>query len=251
MKNFLDGATPKLVAMLAEETPDGFISLMKKTKEEGAEGFCLLLQGLYPEYKTKENYERIIDSADGRMVYVANYIRDNSESDVTDEYLAAQLIEMAECGADLVDIRTDMFCRDKDEVTLDVDAVIKQKKLISDIHNLGAQVLMSTHIFEYRTPEQILEIAKLQEERGVDIAKVVTVANSQSELEDAFRTNALLNRELNIPYLFLCNGTHCKKHRLLSPFFGTSFYLCVENAKSGENQPTIEKAKRIREELKF
>ena len=145
---------------------------------------------------------------------------------------------MAECGAALIDVRSDMFCRTDDEVTRDFYAVEKQKKLISEIHKLGAEVLMSTHIFEYRTPENILEIAKLQQQRGADIAKIVTEANSEKELTDAFKTNILLKTELNIPHLFLCNGTHCNRHRLLAPFMGTSFFLCVENSRTQENQPT-------------
>lgn len=246
---FLDGTNPKLTVMLYAETISDLTALMEKTANQGAEAFCILTQGLKPEYKTKENFKTIIDFAGEKPAYVTNYISNNSEPHLTDDYLAEQLVQLAECGASLVDVRTDMFCRSADEVTRDFYAVEKQKKLIAEIHKLGAEVLMSTHIFEYRSPERILEIAKLQEERGVDIAKIVTMANSEKELQDAFKTNLILNDKLNIPYLFLCNGTHCKKHRLLAPYFGDAFYLCLENSRTGENQPTIEKAKKLREEM--
>ena len=106
---------------------------------------------------------------------------------------------------------------------------------------------MSTHIGEYRSPESILEIGMLQKERGVDIAKIVTQVESEKECDDAFKTNLLLKEKLGIPFLYLCNGAHCKNHRLLSPLFGSCMYLCRENSNKGTVQPTIEAAKAVRE----
>ena len=91
--------------------------------------------------------------------------------------------------------------------------------------------------------EKILEIAKSQQMRGADIAKIVTTVNSEKELEDAFKTNLILRDNLNIPFLFLCNGSYCRKHRMLGPFLGSCMYLCQENSKTCGPQPTIEEAK--------
>lgn len=250
MAKFSDASNPKLTVMIGENSADTVIKVVKKSIGQGAEAFCILAQGLKPEYKSKENIRRIIDATDGRDVYITNYIRGNSQPELTDEYLAEQLLMMLDCGAKLIDVPTDMFCRSTDEVTRDFYAVQKQQELISEIHKRGAEVLMSSHIFEYRSPEQVLEIAKLQQMRGADIAKIVTVANSEKELEDAFRTNFLLREKLSIPFLFLCNGSHCRKHRLLGPVLGSCFYLCRENSKNGESQPIIEEAKAIRDKIK-
>ena len=84
-----------------------------------------------------------------------------------------------------------------------------------------------------------------------DIAKIVTVANSDKESEDAFKTNFLLSDKLNIPFLYLCNGSHCRKHRLLGPLLGSCMYLCLENSKTCGPQPTIEEAKVMREKMQF
>ena len=247
MAKFSDTSYPKLTVMIDEKSADDVVAAIKRSINQGAEAFCILMQGMNPE--DKGSIKRILDATDGRAAYVANYIRDNSQPELSDDYLAEQLLDMAKCGASLIDVRTDMFCRSTDEVTRDFYAVRKQKEFISEIHKLGAEVLMSTHIFEYRSPENILEIAKLQEMRGVDIAKIVTAANSEKESEDAFKTNFLLREKLNIPFLFLCNGSHCKKHRLFGPLLGSCMYLCLENSKTCGPQPTIEEAKRLRETI--
>lgn len=251
MAIFSDSSNPKLTVMIGKPDADDVISVVKKSITQGGEAFCILAEGLKPEDKNKETFKRIIDATDGRDVYITNYIRNNSQPELTDDYLAEQLLEMTMCGAKLIDVRGDMFCRSADEVTRDVRAVKKQEEFISQIHKLGAEVLMSTHIFEYKSPENILEIAKLQQMRGADIAKVVTVANSNKEMDDAFRTNFLLKEKLNIPFLFLTNGSHCRKHRILGPMLGSCMYLCLENSNTGGPQPTIEEAKMMREKIKL
>ena len=75
----------------------------------------------------------------------------------------------------------------------------------------------------------------------------LTLTESQKELDDAFKTNLLLKERLNIPFLFLCNGSHCKNHRLLTPILGSCMYLCRENSNTGTVQPTLEAAKAIRD----
>ncbi len=247
MARFSDTSDPKLTVMLSGTTVQEFIEKMKRSITQGTEAFCILWAGLVPEEKTKDGIKRILDTAGDLPCYMTNYVRGNSQSDLPDEILAEQLLDIARMGADLIDIRADMFCRSEDEVTRDFSAVQKQKQLISEVHSFGAEVLMSTHIFAYRSPQSVLEIATMQRDRGADIAKIVTMANSEKEQEDAFRTNLLLREELNTDFLFLCNGTHCKKHRLFGPFLGSCLYMCVDNEKTQENQPTIEKAKRMKE----
>lgn len=247
MKKFSESKIPFLTAMFGAKTDDEFIDLIKKSNSQGAEAFCLLMQGIDPAFKNKESYKRIFDASEGKPIYVTNYIRGNSEEDKSDDRLAEELIEMLICGADMIDVRADMFLPSADEFTKDAAAVKKQADFISEIHNMDGEVIMSTHIFEYRSPSQVLEIAKHQLERGADIAKVVTVADSLKELDDAFETVFLLKKELEKPFLYLCNGSHCIKHRNIGPLLGTKFYLCLENSNTGGPQPTIEKAKLIRD----
>lgn len=249
MARFLDTAYPRLTALITEADADAVIARIKETAKQGAEAYCVLMNRLPPQDKTPERMKRILDVMEGCPSYIANYIRNNSEPNLTDDDLAEQLLQIAELGVDLIDVRTDMFCRTPNEVTRDPAAVQKQKALISELHRMGTQALMSTHIWEYQSPERVLEIAMLQQERGVDISKIVTYVQSPKECDDAFRTNLLLKERLNIPFLFLCNGSHCRDHRLLSPVFGSCMYLCRENTNSGTSQPTLEAARAIREKF--
>ena len=249
VSKFLYKKRPRIVAMLSIGEPKETIEKINRCLSQGAEGFCLLYQSCPLEFKTKDNLKKIMDVARKKPVYFANYIRDNSQSELSDDILAQQLLEAIDMGAQLIDVRTDMFCRSTDEVTCDSSAVEQQKSLISEIHNRGAEVIMSTHIFEYRSPQNVLEIAKLQQERGVDIAKVVTTVDSKKELDDAFKTLFLLKENLNIPFLFLTNGSFHRYHRIVGPLLGSCIYLCVEKSVVGATQPTIDEAKMIIEKV--
>lgn len=250
---------PPITVMFNAQTSDDAINIIKNSLNQGVEAFCFLTESLLPEYKTEETIKAIIKEMQGKPLYVTNYIRNNSQQNLSDDILADQLLKLAEYGGDLIDIRGDMFLRTPDEITFDCLAVKKQKELISKIHSMNnykdnndnkdKKVIMSTHIFGYRSPAKVLEIAKAQEERGADIAKIVTEVNSEKEVDDAFKTIILLKENLNIPFLFLNNGTHCKKTRLLVPLLGMCMYLSVENSVGESNpkapQPTISKAKEM------
>ena len=69
-------------------------------------------------------------------------------------------------------------------MTYDTAAVEKQKVLIDRLHEKGASVLMSSHIFHFVPAEKVLEIALAHQSRGADIAKIVVGA--ENEDEDAF-----------------------------------------------------------------
>ena len=236
------GSRPKIIVMIRERTAENVIDSMKRAARQGAEGFCLLLESLEKSEKTEANYKRIIAAAEGRTTYVTNYARNNSEEAIDDDTLAEQLLSMAKCGADIVDVRADTFHSEKDELTFDPTAVKKQKELIKTIHGMGALVIMSTHIFEYKSSNEVLKIALEQKARGADIAKIVTFTESDREADEAIETNLLLKAELGIPFLFLTSGSYSRRHRLLSPTLGSYMSLCVENSNTGGPQPTIEEA---------
>ena len=87
---------------------------------------------------------------------------------------------------------------------------------------------MSSHTWQYLTPEQILDITKAHEARGADITKIVTCANTEEELLSNFEAMRRMKKELNIPFLFLANGAHCKLQRIVGAYFGSCMVLCVQ-----------------------
>lgn len=104
---------------------------------------------------------------------------------------------------------------------------------------------MSAHVMKYIPCEKVIEIAQSQQLRGADIVKIVTDANSDEELYENLKTSVILKETLEVPSLFLCNGTHCKKHRMLGPVLGSCMFLAVENSNTDQNQPPIEKAREM------
>ena len=174
-----------------------------------------------------------------------NYLRMNTTEGMDWHTLARQLIWAAQEGAALIDVPADMFHSSDMELTYDREAIAAQRELIDKLHALGAEVLMSSHVLRYAPPETVLTIAREHKARGADVSKIVTEANSDRELADNFYASSLLERELGIPHLFLCNGTHCRRHRLFAPMLGSCMFLVTENQNPAKTQPTLAQARAI------
>jgi 3-dehydroquinate dehydratase type I len=135
----------------------------------------------------------------------------------------------------------DYYCRAENELTMDAAAIEKQKRLIDRIHEAGGEVLMSSHVLKYTPAEEVLRIALEQQKRGADVVKIVTAANSVEEEMENLRITTLLKKELDVPFLFLSGGTHCRMHRTIGPMLGCVMALCVQryDARSSKDQPLL------------
>ena len=228
-QSFLRGDVPLLVSMMSDTTPRGLLAKMQEAIQEGTEGFCLLLEKIEAKYRTAETWRRLFAAAEGRPVYVTNYRR-NANEGKTDEEIAKELLLMAECGADLCDVMGDFFDPTPGEWTEDPAAIQKQKDLIARLHEKGAGVLMSSHILAFTPAERVLAIAKGQKERGADVSKIVTGAESMEEQIENLRITHLLKKELGAPFLFLAGG-ECHLSRRLGATLGNCMTLCVKPTK--------------------
>ena len=240
-ESFLKKDRPTIVGMLRAKTTKELLREIDLILTQGVDAFGLQIERMPPEEKTAENYKKIFSAMQGKPAYVTNYARNNTLS-LSDEELTDELLLAVKCGAKLIDIRCDLFDRQADEYSTDKKAIEKQIEVIKKIKSMGAEVLMSAHVLKYIPCEKVLEIALSQQERGVDIVKIVTEANSEAELMDNFKTSIVLEEQLRVPVLFLCNGTHCKKHRIMGPLLNNGPFLVVENSNEGQSQPTIQKA---------
>jgi len=120
----------------------------------------------------------------------------------------------------------DTFDPSPEELTTDEKAIAKQRKLIDEIHKKGGEVLMSSHVYEFRNAERVIEIALEQQRRGADIVKIVTGANTQEEEIKNLETCRLLKQELKVPFLFLSGGKYSYLHRAVGPALGVCMWLC-------------------------
>ena len=206
---------------------------------------------LMPEYRTKEVYKDLFAYAKDKPVYVTNY-RHTSNEGKTDDMLAEELVEFADCGADLCDVMGDYFDRQPDEVAVSKTAIEKQKELIRKIHDKGAKVMMSSHVLKYIPSERVLEIALEHQSRGADICKIVTGADTMEQQLENLKIINMLKENLKIPFLFLCCG-ECKILRRISGEIGNCMYLCVQehDELATPVQPLLKDIKIIRDTITY
>ena len=188
---FLNHERPLLTVMLENETPEDVIRKIRNANCTGADAYGLQVESLKPEYHNSDIYSRIIREMQGRPAYVTNY-RFKHNTGQSDEELAQGMLEIAKSGATLCDVMGDMFCKHPEELTDDPAAIKKQMEYIDELHGMGVEVLMSSHLYKFAPAERVLEIAKEQKRRGADIIKIVTGADTMEQQMENLRITHLL-----------------------------------------------------------
>lgn len=248
---FLNHEKALLTVMLQCHDPETAIGRIRNANFSGAEAYGLQVESLKPEYHTPEVYQRLFKEMK-RPVYVTNY-RSRSNEGKTDEQLAEGLLTLAENGATLCDMMGDYFDRQPDELATDPAAIQKQMELIEQLHQRGAEVLMSSHVLKFTPAERVLEIALEQQRRGADVVKIVTAADTPEQEIENLRINLLLKEKLSVPYLYLSGGSCNTLHRRLGWKLGCGMILCVyeHDAFSTAAQPLLSTARAVRDEMNF
>jgi 3-dehydroquinate dehydratase len=247
-KTFLEYDKATLTVMVQADNPDRIKALIDQSLPNGAEAFGMQFERLEPEYRNKEVYKELFSYVD-KPIYVTNYRKGENEGK-SDEILAEELLELADCGATLCDIMGDLFDKQPDEVALDDKAIQKQMKLIDDLHKKGAEVLISSHIYTYTPAERVLEIALEHQRRGADISKIVTGADTMEQQLENLKIINLLKEKLEIPFLFLATG-ECQILRRIGGELGNCMYLCVHEYDEFVTpaQPLLKNVKVIRDNI--
>ena len=255
--SFLNQNRPLITGMVLKDNPDSIRFAVKNSIFDGADCLGIQFECLKKEYKTEENYKKIIAACSGHPIYVTNY-RAGCNKGLSDEELADDLIKILSCGATLADVPASLFDLESGmgiglELSMKQDAIDKQMNLIDQLHHLGKEVLMSSHILKFTPAETVLEVAFEQQRRGADIVKIVTAANSDEEQMENLRITTLLKKELRVPFLFLSGGTHSKIHRMIGPQLGCITYLAVRehDERAVPTQPTIKAAKAVRDNFDY
>ena len=238
-RSFLDFTRPPLTVLIEKETPQEVLETIEKSRAAGADAFCFLINNMKDCYRTESIFKEIFHAMGDLPAYIANYTS-GTNAEKTDEYCLDQAMLALECGASLFDLPGDSFCKSPDEITYDETAVYKQKEIIQQVHAMGKDVLISSHTKRYLEPEEVLKIAFAQKQRGADISKIVTSADTTHELLENCKISILLKQQLNIPHLFLCNGEQCKNHRLINPILGSCLCLCLLEPNPHRSQPSLE-----------
>jgi len=254
---FLNQNRPLITGMILKDNPDSIRYAVKNSIFDGADCLGIQLECLKKEYKTEDNYKKIVASCSGHPIYVTNY-RGGENKGFSDEELGNELLKVLSCGATLGDIPASLFDAETGmgvglELSMKQEAIDKQMNLIDQIHHMGKEVLMSSHVLKFIPAETVLKIAFEQQKRGADIVKIVTAANTEEEQMENLRITTLLKQELKVPFLFLSGGTHSKIHRMIGPQLGCVTYLAVRehDERAVSTQPTIKAAKAVRDNFDY
>lgn len=226
MKNsFLNASEPFATVMVQVPTGKQAEIRVRNAVAAGATAVGVQLRDLQKQYHDEQTLRGIFAAAEGRPIYVTNY-RGEQNLDMSDDERMEELLFALDCGATLLDIPGDTFCPSPEELTLSPAAIKKQIELIDEIHRLGGEVLMSSHVYKFRSAERVLEMACEQQRRGADIVKIVTGADSEEQELENLRICTLLKKELKVPFLFLSAGERSYLHRTIGPALGVCMWLC-------------------------
>lgn len=224
--SFLGSDKPLKTAMIQVKTADEAIAAIESGLKQGADAFGWQLECLNADQINQKTLENVFSAGCGMPFYVTNY-KWASGSDKPEEQYFDELLLALKCGATLIDMPGDSFSPAPDQLTYDQQAIRKQVEFSQKVHDLGGELLISSHVPDFRSEDYVLGMAFEQKRRGADIAKIVTFSHDDEQLTDNLKTTVRLRETLGIPFLFLSGGEKCRLHRLAGPLLGACMWLCV------------------------
>lgn len=250
--SFVNLPKPFIVSVITETDPAHAIATIRNSEFDGAQAYDLHLRSLERKYHNEADLERIIKSTH-RPVMLINYRGDAMwQNNATDEELVQSHLIGVRAGASACDIMGDLFDPSPLQLTKNPQAIDRQKKLIDQIHSMGAEVIMSTHTFGvHMSTEQAVEQLTELQSRGADMVKLAETLTSEDDLLEAYRTTVELKRNLKVPFIHICMGQYGKLHRFVGPMMGSSLIFCVQNYQPGAlmDQPLVHAAKKVFDNL--
>lgn len=224
--SFIRSDKPLKTAMIQVKTADEAIAAIESGLKQGADAFGWQLECLNADQINQKTLENVFSAGCGMPFYVTNY-KWASGGDKPEEQYFDELLLALKCGATLIDMPGDSFSPAPDQLTYDQQAIRKQIEFSQKVHDLGGELLISSHVPDFRGEDYVLGMAFEQKRRGADIAKIVTFSHDDEQLTDNLKTTVRLRETLGIPFLFLSGGEKCRLHRLAGPLLGACMWLCV------------------------
>lgn len=224
--SFIRSDKPLKTTMIQVKTADEAIAAIESGLKQGADAFGWQLECLNADQINQKTLENVFSAGCGMPFYVTNY-KWASGGDKPEEQYFDELLLALKCGATLIDMPGDSFSPAPDQLTYNEQAIRKQVEFSQKVHDLGGELLISSHVPDFRSEDYVLGMAFEQKRRGADIAKIVTFSHEDEQLTDNLKTTVRLRETLGIPFLFLSGGEKCRLHRLAGPLLGACMWLCV------------------------
>lgn len=233
INSFSELPRPLVVGSVRQKTADGAIAEIQAEEADGARAFILHIQYMDERYRNFEAFKRIAAATECPVMAI-NYRQKNGPSD---ERRLEVMREAVRAGFRSVDIPMYIFDDDTisslslcdltfasanpQEVSMRPEVISKQKALIRELRDMGAEVLMSAHVLVEFSCEQAVSLALEMESRGANIVKIITDCKSKEQQLEILRTNLELKKSLDVPFLYTCAFEYNRFIRFNAPFFGS------------------------------
>lgn len=251
-KNFLRAQGTTVAAIMCGQTPEEIIAQARGAEFGGADAIAVSLHELKPEFRDQTHLAKIINAVKLPFMFFF-YRQDVWQAHLTDESRQEVLLVAARAGASFIDVMGDLYDPSPREYTKCPEAIDKQRRLIEEIHAAGAKVVISAHMQEALTAEEVL--AQLQDfaDRGADLAKIVTTVNTEEEFLESIRTTFLLRRQLPVPFIQLTNGAFGRLQRFLGMSLGAAATFAVHQygLRNPMTQPSLHAMKQVQENCRW
>ncbi len=244
MQRLSNLTSPALAGVIREKTVLAAIAQIKNCMYDGADMIDLHLSCLE---NRDDNALRCVIAASKIPVLALNYNMhtDWSPCGFTEEERAELFFRAIDCGAAGVDIQgytfdpasKNGFCgEDKysftknnpKEIVTDASVIDKQCAFIEQVHQKGAEVLLSCHPGIPMRAEQVVDLALFLEQRNPDIIKIVTIAQTDADLMESFKAMNLLKQEVKTKVSYHAGGAAGSLSRIINPLLGGHMIFCVD-----------------------
>ena len=239
---------PLFTALFADSSVAELVRSARAAHWNGADAVCVELRNLPREERTAERLRPLMD-ATPLPTMCCLYRNDILGQD--DASRQKDLLAAVEAGAACIDVMGDLYDPSPREWTRKPSAIAKQKRLIAKIHNAGAQVIVSAHLYAFVSPEEVVAQLRDFERRGADIVKLVQTADTEEELLAALRATFLCRRELKTPFVHLVSGAFGALHRLIAPSLGIALTFGKLDPRDAIPMPPLANLRGVFENLRF
>lgn len=219
-RSFLGHSKPLVAAMVESTTMDMCLAHIRTGVFSGADAIAVNYALLGSQFQNNETMKRIIDCTSLPTMFFA--YREYEFEKESDEYRAEFQIRAASLGITCCDVMADLFDPSPVQFSQAPTAVQKQKDLINRIHQHGAEVIMSSHVATFVDTATVYSRMMEMADRGADIAKLISYADTPDEFVKAIETTRYLKENLPIPFIYLCSGKYGPMHRYVSPILGSA-----------------------------
>lgn len=248
-RSFLNHDKPLVAAMIESTTMDMCLAHIRTGVFSGADAIAVNYSLLGPAFQNKDSMKRIIDCTPLPTLFFA--YREYEFEKKTDEYRAGFQLQAASLGITCCDVMADLFDPSPVQFTDNPMAIRKQKDLINSIHEMGAEVIISSHVTTFVDTATVYSRMMEMADRGADIAKLISYADTPDDFVRSVETTKYLKEHLPIPFIYLCSGKYGPMHRYVSPLLGSAvtFTAPVYSELMNGYQPLTSTTRKVIDEL--